>query len=574
VSDLAERSSTATGPTTSVEGAADGSSRPDENPERDPRLGLLVAGRFRLERRIGGGAMGDVYLASHEGLGRQVAVKVLRASARRGSRARFRREATIAARLTGVHVVRVTDFGELPDSSPFLVMDYVDGPTLAHELARRKRLPVDEAIGRALEICEALAEAHRAGIVHRDIKPANLLLARAPDGSRVLRVADFGVAKAEGESTLTGDGASLGSPSYMAPEQIVDAHSVDARADLWAVGVVLYELLAGQRPFDGTSVAGTLLSVSHQQPVRLDALSPSAGISPDVADVVARCLAKNPDDRFANAAALADALAALGGAEARTVAARIRRVGAPADGAGDHGVGTPHEHRRALTQETAKSSDHFDARTADPHGGTDTEAESESLRPDANASTVTGGVTTPNLAPERAAAPPTLGSRRKVVAWAAPTLALGALLTVVLLRGQPSPDRQAPSPTATGPATALPREGDRARDREADLPLTPVDEPPAVPITSASAGAPRAVPGRDDPRPPPAAAEPGTAAAKAKRSPAADAPTARPSTPSSTATPTSGESGATGQLPAPSNPSARPPRPMAGTELDDLGPRK
>lgn len=539
--------------------------------ERDPRLGQLVAGRFRLERRIGGGAMGDVYLALHEGLGRPVAVKVLRASARRSSRARFRREATIAARLTGVHVVRVTDFGELPDGSPFLVMDFVDGPTLASELNRRGRLPVQEAVGRALEICEALAEAHRAGIVHRDIKPANLLLAPTPDGSRVLRVADFGVAKAEGESTLTGDGASLGSPSYMAPEQIVDAHSVDGRADLWAVGVVLYELIAGHRPFEGTSVAGTLLAVAHQQPTRLD--DPTLQGLPEpvpaaLADVVARCLEKNPDARFPTATALADALAQLAGDAERTTAARIRRVAAVGETRG----------LAHATDSTRKNG--AQANTVDAAGeGTVSATEPSSAMGsavasiNASASTLTGGVTAPSLRDvgEVAASPQPAATdgRDRRPRWLFPAVGMGVAALVALARlrqpasadldtlamagaAQPAPIVSHAAPGDGARPGGVPADAGAERDEAppagVGVDFAPLVDSPAAPASSVSRAAPQPTAGSSQASQ--ASGKRGGGSMRLDLSPTAVS--ARPAGASS----------------------AKPARLPPATELDDLGPRK
>jgi hypothetical protein len=441
-----------------------------------------------------------------------------------------------------------------------LVMDFVDGPTLAHELARRTRLPVDEALGRGLEICEALAEAHRVGIVHRDIKPANLLLARAPDGSRVLRVADFGVAKAEGESTLTGDGASLGSPSYMAPEQIVDAHSVDARADLWAVGVVLYELIAGRRPFDGSSVAGTLLAVSHAQPARLDALESPNDVPSGVADVVARCLAKNADERYASAAALADALAALSGDAARTTAARIRRVGSAGEDA-PRAVGSP-------GADVSRIADDFVGGTADPQAGdnwTATGAQTDlgSAPFDASASTVTGGITTPNVSEltDVAVAPFSAVSRRSLARWTAPAFALAALVALAgLLRARADAATDQPAaPVTPSRSTAL-----------------------ALPISAV-------VPGRASAIVPPSAAsgEIGDAPGLSAKSISADFPDkagapehagdAVGTGDAKRPTPTRMTEPVSAGVPAPPRASAAPVasgRAVPATELDDLGPRK
>src|SRR5688500_4451427 len=221
-------------------------------------VGDRIADKYVVESIIGEGGMGLVVAARHVELDQRVAIKLLLpAIAELGTAAeRFRREARSAARIRSDHVCRVLDVGSLPSGVPYLVMEHLEGCDLATELERRTRLPVAEAIEWVLQACEGLAEAHSVGIVHRDLKPANLFLARRSDGSKRIKLLDFGVSKAlddsgAGQHKLTQTSTLVGSPLYMSPEQLSSSRDVDVRTDIWALGAVLHELLSGKPPFSG-----------------------------------------------------------------------------------------------------------------------------------------------------------------------------------------------------------------------------------------------------------------------------------------------------------------------------------
>ncbi|HEX4352856.1 MAG TPA: serine/threonine-protein kinase, partial [Polyangiales bacterium] len=242
-------------------------------------IGDVIAGKYVVERVIGEGGMGVVLAARHLELDQRVAIKFLLPEiAETGMAAeRFRREARAAARIRGQHVCRVLDVGTLETGIPFMVMEYLEGRDLASELEDRGRMPVEEAVGYVLQACEALAEAHANGVIHRDLKPANLFLEACADGSRRLKVLDFGVSKSLIEGTagrqaaLTKTSSLVGSPLYMSPEQLDSARDVDARTDIWALGVVLYELIAGHTPFNGDTIPQLVTAVLHDPPRALSA---------------------------------------------------------------------------------------------------------------------------------------------------------------------------------------------------------------------------------------------------------------------------------------------------------------
>ncbi len=291
-------------------------------------VGQLVAGKYRIERVLGSGAMGVVVAAWHEELQQRVAVKFVRpeAMALRDAEERFRREARAAARIRSEHVGRVVDVGSVAGGIPFMVMEFLDGNDLSEELLRRGPLPFAEVCGYVLEAIEALAEAHAAGIVHRDLKPANLFLSRRPDGSRVLKVLDFGVSKSSGsrmgDLALTQHAAMIGSPLYMAPEQMRSARDVDARADIWSLGIILFELLSGRPPYMGDSIA-ELITAMLESPRSL------RGVRPDVPEaldrIVSRCLQRDAGARYSDVSVLAQALVEFA-PEHRLQAERARRV--------------------------------------------------------------------------------------------------------------------------------------------------------------------------------------------------------------------------------------------------------
>ncbi|MCC6647526.1 MAG: serine/threonine protein kinase [Polyangiaceae bacterium] len=270
--------------------------------------GDTIAEKYVVERILGEGGMGVVVSARHTLLGERVAIKVLSAGGEAGH-ARLLREARAAARLRSDHVVRVLDVLELPDARLAIVLEHVDGVTLADELRARGALPPDEAVSYLLEAAHGVAEAHARGIVHRDLKPSNLLLAPLPDGRRRARVIDFGIAKLADDSLdpLTRSDALLGSPAYMSPEQIRDPRDVDARADIWSLGVVLYELLSGALPFEGFTTSGLLARIVADPPVDLATRRPD--LPPELLDAVRACLARDPALRPPDVATLAARLA-------------------------------------------------------------------------------------------------------------------------------------------------------------------------------------------------------------------------------------------------------------------------
>lgn len=290
--------------------------------------GRLVADRYRIERVIGEGGMGIVVAARHLELGKLVALKVLRKRASPTDEARFLREARAAARLENEHVARVLDAGRIDEVTPFIAMELLDGEDVAQLLRSRGALPIDEAVGLVLEACEAIAEAHAIGIIHRDIKPSNLFVASRRDGSKVVKVLDFGISKltrkldgATGDSrSMTGTAAALGSAWYMSPEQLQDAKHVDERSDIWSIGVVLHELLTAQPPFGGDSAAavGARIVTASPQPLR----TLRKEVPPQLERVVLRCLEKDPGSRYPDVAALARALEPFATSQAKGSVAR------------------------------------------------------------------------------------------------------------------------------------------------------------------------------------------------------------------------------------------------------------
>jgi serine/threonine-protein kinase len=279
-----------------------------------PEIGQVVAGKYRIERLLGQGGMGAVFAAHHELLGQDVALKLMLKEHASTPQAvtRFLNEARAAARIEGEHVARVLDVGQLEGGALYIALELLEGSDLAAVLEQRGRLPPFEAVDWILQALEAIAQAHALGVVHRDLKPANLFLASKRDGGRVIKVLDFGISKQSPLTTgsagvVTTTASVMGSPAYMAPEQLRDARAVDARADIWAIGVVLYELLAGRPPFAGETMAQLFVAVLEQTPPPLRTCVPD--VAPELEAVVMRCLAQQADERFENVADLAEALA-------------------------------------------------------------------------------------------------------------------------------------------------------------------------------------------------------------------------------------------------------------------------
>ena len=295
-------------------------------------------GKYVVERTLGSGGMGVVVSARHEALGERVAIKVLHAKEARDavSRERFVREARSLARIKSEHVVRVLDAGvDEVSGSPFLVMEHLDGVDLGQHLAEHGPMPVEVAADTIIQICEAVAAAHAIGIVHRDLKPSNFFLTRRPDGTALVKVLDFGISKvAENEGIpdprLTETQAVFGSPTYMSPEQIRSAKNVDARSDVWSLGVALFELLTYQLPFVADNVAGLLASVIADPPRSLTELAPH--VPRDVEAIVYACLEKTPARRIGSATELATRLASFATVDGAHLASRLERGSRPGSG--------------------------------------------------------------------------------------------------------------------------------------------------------------------------------------------------------------------------------------------------
>jgi serine/threonine-protein kinase len=309
-----------------------------------------VAGKYTLGRLLGRGGMGSVYAGEHVVTGRVVAIKRMsrELAAREDARRRFVREAQAVGRLEHPNVVEVLDAGvDDADGVPYVVQSLLRGATLRAYMTRHPQPGSVVAIGLVLPILRALAAAHDAGVVHRDVKPSNVFLAQVADlgGDRVIpKLLDFGISKftdarPEEATQLTDTGAAVGTASYMSPEQASAERDVDGRADVWAVGVMLYELLAGERPFEAPSQALVLLKVISQDPPRLE--TRAVALRTDLADIVHRALARDRDARWPSARAFHDALAEAIGASTRepwTVAPGIESVTAAVEAEVDAGI--------------------------------------------------------------------------------------------------------------------------------------------------------------------------------------------------------------------------------------------
>ncbi|MEY4549731.1 MAG: hypothetical protein RL685_5926 [Pseudomonadota bacterium] len=286
--------------------------------------GELVDGKYRVERVLGRGGMGLVLLARNLLLQERVAIKVLVGKSTPALCSRLLMEARAAARLQSDHVVRVFDVGHSSAGDPYLVMEYLAGEPLSVVLESGGQQPVTQVVQWVLEACQGLAVAHCNGIVHRDLKPANLFWSRQRDGSRRLKVLDFGVAKLPDREGLVSTLHPLGSPMYMAPEQFAREAGSDGRIDIWGLGVVLYEALTGKPPF----VAHSLLDLASQ--LRNEAHVPVRELRPDVPEglsrAVDRCLAKRREERWQDLVELACAITPFGPVGAGEALARIERT--------------------------------------------------------------------------------------------------------------------------------------------------------------------------------------------------------------------------------------------------------
>jgi serine/threonine-protein kinase len=473
--------------------------------------GDILAGKYRVERVLGQGGMGIVVAAHHIHLDEKVALKFLLPDALRSPEAvgRFLREARAAVKIKCEHVARVSDVGTLPSGAPYMVMEYLEGGDLAAWLEQRGPLPIEQAVEFVLQACVAVADAHALGIVHRDLKPANLFCVRRSDGQLSIKVLDFGISKVtepgSAPMAMTKTTALMGSPLYMSPEQMRSSRDVDARADIWSLGIILYELVTGRATFLADTVTELAIRVASEPPPPMRPLR--AEVSPALEAVIFKCLEKDRDRRYRNVGELATALLPMAPKRARVSVERI---------AGIVGAGAFWRDDDGLPSVRSPDSMRTSAGTLPPVGRTTVGA-------------------------------PDGGSRRKVAAIgiAAAVLAAAAIGTIVLRRSPaasgPSAAAMAPSaasapaPTAALSVAVAPAPPTAPPSAHAEPPILPA---PASPAT-ASVSAPSPSPGR-----PAVAATPKArpSAASARTAPAvteAVVPAAAPTRPESAPAPAS-----------------------------------
>jgi serine/threonine-protein kinase len=294
------------------------------------REGEVLAGKYRVGRVLGAGAMGVVVAAYHLQLDTTVAIKLLWPSLSRDREVlrRFSREARAVARIKSEHVPRVLDVGTLQNESPYMVMDFLDGADLARWMDTRGAPPIEQAVDFVLQACNAVAEAHSLGIVHRDLKPSNLFCIPRADGRHMIKVLDFGISKLASAGASLSDNlqttqsnAAMGSPLYMSPEQIRSSRDVDARTDIWALGIILFELLALEAPFQGPALPDLCNQIAREAPLPLRSFRPD--VPPGLEAVIHKCLEKAPENRFQSVVELADALLEFGPENARTLVGSV-----------------------------------------------------------------------------------------------------------------------------------------------------------------------------------------------------------------------------------------------------------
>jgi serine/threonine-protein kinase len=295
-----------------------------------PKEGELIAGKYRIERVLGVGGMGVVVAAIHVDLDERVAVKFLvpqAPGAQSDAVARFVREAKAAIKIRSEHVVRVLDSGKLETGMPYIVMEYLDGRDLHAVLEEDGPLPIELAVDYLLQACDAVAGAHALGIIHRDLKPGNLFLTRRGDGTPLVKVLDFGISKILSDnpasSGLTSTTAIMGTPAFMPPEQLRSTRHVDARADIWSLGTILYAFLTGEPPYSGESTADIAAKIIRDPPAPLRTIRPEVPSALEAA--VLRCLEKEPDGRYPGVAELAEALLPFASERSRASAARLAK---------------------------------------------------------------------------------------------------------------------------------------------------------------------------------------------------------------------------------------------------------
>jgi serine/threonine-protein kinase len=311
------------------------------------RSGEVLDRKYRIVEALGAGGMGVVYLVEHIELSQRMAIKMMRSEAANDSRAvaRFVREARAAAGLESEHVVRIFDVGTAESGIPYMVMELLRGQDLSHVLHEAGRLPVMQAVDYVLQACHAISEAHTLGIVHRDLKPSNLFLTHRSDGTPLIKVLDFGISKAMAESSrqdvasLTATSAIMGSPLYMSPEQVRNSRQVDARTDIWSLGVMLYEFLSGTPAFLADTVPGICAAIAADEPAPLGSVRED--MPAELEAVVVRCLEKDAARRFQSIPELMNALRMHAPVASRSGATVSLAQTMPETGVSSHLFGSP-----------------------------------------------------------------------------------------------------------------------------------------------------------------------------------------------------------------------------------------
>ena len=293
-------------------------------PPPDPLLGRVIDGRYRVEKPIGEGGMGIVYAISHAVLGKRMALKVLRGDMAKDADVvqRFMQEAQSATSIGHANIIDISDFGRLPDGSVYFVMEYLDGQSLSKMISNGGSVPMATALHIIKQIASALEAAHARGIVHRDMKPDNIYLVRQGSDDRFVKVLDFGIAKVGGaNSKLTRTGMIFGTPHYMSPEQAA-GQSVDRRTDIYALGVIMYEMFTGKVPFDGDTFMGILSKHMFEQPIPPSQVQ-GKGLGA-IEDIILKALAKKQEDRYQSMAELISDLDQIAAGGSVQIARRAR----------------------------------------------------------------------------------------------------------------------------------------------------------------------------------------------------------------------------------------------------------
>jgi serine/threonine protein kinase len=435
------------------------------------REGDILAGKYRVERVLGVGGMGVVVAASHVQLETKVAIKFLLPEmlSSREAVARFAREARAAVRITSEHVARIFDVGTLENGAPYMVMEFLEGGDLAAWIEQRGPMPVEQAVEFVLQACVAVADAHGLGIVHRDLKPANLFCVRRTDGRLLIKVLDFGISKvtqfgSSGPGTsATKTSALMGSPLYMSPEQMQSAKAVDSATDLWALGIILFELLSGKTPFLGETLPEVVLNIATKPPPSLRALRPD--VPPALEAIVLRCLQKEPRARYRNVGELAVALLAF----APRAQASVDRISGIMQTSGLSATALEDPPSpRLVTPSTAG------AETAAPVG--QTLARPKGVKTGVIVAVVLGALAF------GAVAGIMVFSSRPASSQVDPKAATSALAAAA---SPPPPATAAPAPASTGPAPT---------ETQKDVPASPPPEPPPPAVAGPRTAPPTTTP--------------------------------------------------------------------------------